>query len=130
MRSKYHNYPEYHTSLDNLDFVSESNLQESFDFCQNLISLLEIEGNYLAPGLGEPFLSQMFDYPTQGARQLSRERQPYNLALDFLIHARNSSFIDIANLLGVSGFDLLPIVEKCLANKLVFRTPHIARNGL
>ena len=130
MRSKYHNYPEYHTSLDNLDFVSEVNLQESFDFYQNLISLLEIEGNYLAPGLGEPFLSQMFDYPTQGARQIFRERQPYNLALDFLVHSRNSSFIDIANLLGISGLGLLPIVEKCLANRLVIRTPHIARNGL
>jgi len=36
-RSKYGSYPEYHTSADNLDFVSAESLSESFYFFVNLI---------------------------------------------------------------------------------------------
>ena len=58
MRSKYGTYPEYHTSGDNLDFISKQGLEESFDFYKVVID--EFESNRI-PKLktfGEPMLSR------------------------------------------------------------------------
>ena len=41
MRSKFGSFKEYHTSLDDLTFVSESSLDESFSFLVQLVDLLE-----------------------------------------------------------------------------------------
>jgi aminopeptidase-like protein len=40
-------YPEYHTSADNLDFVSRDALAESLRACEQLMALLDANGRYL-----------------------------------------------------------------------------------
>jgi len=42
MRSKYGTYPEYHTSLDNLKFISKEGLHGSFKILKKAIEVLEI----------------------------------------------------------------------------------------
>jgi aminopeptidase-like protein len=41
MRSPHGTYPEYHTSDDDLDFISAESLSETLDVCDRLIDLLE-----------------------------------------------------------------------------------------
>ena len=46
MRSKYGTYPEYHTSLDNLSFISSKGLFESFSVIKKTLEILEINKVY------------------------------------------------------------------------------------
>lgn len=57
MRSKYHEYPEYHTSLDNLEFISPEGLLGGFDNIRNCLWILENDYIYVNNILCEPFLS-------------------------------------------------------------------------
>ena len=45
-KSKYYEYDEYHTSLDNLDFISPSNLKLTLDVYLKAISYLELDRKY------------------------------------------------------------------------------------
>ena len=65
-RSKYNTYKEYHTSLDDLKFISIKGLQQSFNLYKNII--LEIEKNSYPKSktVGEAFLSKRNLYPSIG----------------------------------------------------------------
>jgi len=54
MKSKYGEYKEYHTSLDNLDFVSAKGLEESFNIYTKIIEVLENNNFYKTTVLCEP----------------------------------------------------------------------------
>ena len=57
MRTKYGAYPEYHTSADNLDFVSPDGLSGGFQVLKTALLTLERNSFPLAKLLGEPQLS-------------------------------------------------------------------------
>ena len=46
MRSKYGTYPEYHTSLDNLNFISEKGLYGAYKILMKTIEIIEINQTY------------------------------------------------------------------------------------
>ena len=56
LRTKYGKFPEYHTSLDNLDLVSPEGLQGSLDLHRDCIRLVEENRTYQVTTLGEPQL--------------------------------------------------------------------------
>ena len=59
MRSKYGEYPEYHTSLDKLgSVVTTKGLSESYYLYQKIILNLEKNFKYIANTFCEPFLSK------------------------------------------------------------------------
>jgi aminopeptidase-like protein len=57
-RSKYREYPEYHTSLDNLDFVNPKNLNESINLYIEFCKAMEMNKRYKVRTIGEPHLSK------------------------------------------------------------------------
>jgi aminopeptidase-like protein len=57
-RSKYREYPEYHTSLDDLHFVGRTYLQESIEKYIDFCSVLELNKKYVTNIFGEPQLSK------------------------------------------------------------------------
>mgnify|MGYP001158590692 CR=1 FL=1 len=67
-KDKYYEYPEYHTSLDNLDFVNGSQLYKSFQLYCQLIDKIELLQIYKTKrNKGEAMLSKYGMYNHQGA---------------------------------------------------------------
>ena len=58
MRSKYGEYPEYHTSLDNLNLISPEGLLGSYEIIQSAISLFEQNYYPVSTMVGEPMMSK------------------------------------------------------------------------
>jgi aminopeptidase-like protein len=46
MRSKYHDYPEYHTSLDNKELISFEAMSETIELYFSIVKALELNGYY------------------------------------------------------------------------------------
>jgi aminopeptidase-like protein len=68
MKSKYHDYPEYHTSLDDLDFVRPEHMQSSFDTYRDIIRTIEANRVYRTTVPCEPQLGPRGLYPNLGDR--------------------------------------------------------------
>jgi aminopeptidase-like protein len=62
-RSKFLEFPEFHTSLDNLSLVSPTALQESFEQYVDCLQALEANERYQVTCLGEPQLGKRGMYP-------------------------------------------------------------------
>lgn len=62
-RSKFGTYPEYHTSLDNLDVVSPTGLQGAFDVLRNCIRAIEHNEKFMAQIPCEPRFGMRGLYP-------------------------------------------------------------------
>ena len=80
-RSKFGKFKEYHTSLDNFNFISSKALNESFKVLKKSIETL-LENKYpKSKILGEPFMSKRGMYPT-----ISKKNNVYTSGklLDFL----------------------------------------------
>lgn len=118
MRSKYGEYPEYHTSEDNLSLVSADGLQGSFNAHIDIFKILEANNKYIATVLGEPQLGKRNLRSAIGAgKELATE---YKNISNFLAYADGSlDLVDIANILDIYALDLLPIVDKLLEQGLI-----------
>ncbi len=71
MRGRHGQFPEYHTSADNLSFVSEERLAESLGVCREIVDVLEGNQRYqnLAP-YGEPQLGSRGLYRATGGTSI------------------------------------------------------------
>lgn len=68
MRSKYHEYPEYHTSADDMSFISQKTLAESVEIYRRCVQVLETNVVPHTTTIGEPQLSSRGLYPTTGGQ--------------------------------------------------------------
>jgi aminopeptidase-like protein len=113
MRSKYGDYPEYHTSLDDLEnVVTPSGLQGAYDALKECIELIEQNAKYRVTCFGEPCL---------GKRNFSHTLSRTNITTEFL-NIRNvlafadgeNDLIEISNLINVSAKTLYSTVDQLL----------------
>ncbi len=111
-RSKYHIYPEYHTSADDLNLISPEGLQGSFDMMRSVIELAEINRKYRVTTLGEPQLGKRGLVPTMS----SKETYQQTLALkDLLAYADGrNDLIETAEIINQPVKILVPLVKKLL----------------
>ncbi|HOO26887.1 MAG TPA: DUF4910 domain-containing protein, partial [Lachnospiraceae bacterium] len=116
-RSKYHVYPEYHTSGDNLDIISPDGLAGSYAVMQKCLEALEKNAKYRVTCLCEPQLGKRGLVPTMSSKETYRQ----TLALkDILAYADGTNdLFELSNLIEQPLPVVLPIIEKLLAAGLI-----------
>ncbi len=117
MRSKFGEFPEYHTSLDNMDLVTSTGLQGSYDIYTQCLELLEKNETYKLNCLAEPQLGKRGLYPlisTKKSKKVIRDM------LNFIAYADGkTNLVEISNIINLPVQELIPIIEKLVEAKLI-----------
>ena len=116
-RSKYHEYPEYHTSADNMELISPEGLQGSLEVMVKVVNALEHNAYYQMTCKCEPQLGKRGLYPTisqKGTYSDVRAMQHFTAYAD----GRND-LIGISNILDVPVDVLIPIKDKLMEHHLL-----------
>lgn len=118
-RSKSNEYAEYHTSLDNMEFVKNSALQDSYEFLLDVVSVIESNNVYITKCLCEPQLGKRGLYPQTSTRGGSKSSGAFKM-IDFLAYADgNNDLLDISRLIDLPILKTKEIAEKLLENGLI-----------
>lgn len=107
-RTKYGEYPEYHTSLDDLSIISPEGLFGGYDKIKKAIDLLEKNHYYKITCLGEPQLGKRGLYPTISTKDSAKAVRSM---MNFITYADGKNdLIDIANIIDVEAEELFDII--------------------
>jgi aminopeptidase-like protein len=116
-RSKYHEYPEYHTSADNMDLISPEGLSGAYEVMVKVINALENNYFYQMQCKCEPQLGKRGLYPTvsqKGTKGDARYMQ------DFIAYADGrNDLIGISNILDIPVDKLIPIKDQLMEHHLL-----------
>ena len=118
LRSKYGQYPEYHTSLDDLDnVVTPKGLDGGYWALRRALELIEKNRFYKTKIFCEPQMSKRALYPTLSTKnKVPRVREIMNL-LSFC--DGEHSLLDIAEKINVPAWQLYETVEKLILEDLI-----------
>ncbi len=117
MRSKYGEYPEYHTSLDDLTLVTPEGLYGGFTVLRKAIEMIEHNCRPLVTVLGEPQLGKRGLYPTLSTKSSG---DAVRVMMDLIAYCDGThSLLDIAEIIGVPIWELVPIYQKLTEHGLV-----------
>lgn len=116
-RSKFGEYPEYHTSADDLSLVSPEGLQGAYDVMTQVIDALEMNQSYQVQVLCEPQLGKRGLYPT------TSQKGSYDKVIairDFIAYADGKTdLIDISDKILVPIGELIKVVKKLKVNNVI-----------
>ena len=116
-RSLYGRFPEYHTSKDDMSYVSEEGFAGSYEIMTQVIDLYENNGRYRIKVLCEPQLGKRNLYPTvskkgsyDGIRSLT----------NFIAYSDGKNdLIDVSERIGAPVKELIEIKNKLLTYDLL-----------
>jgi aminopeptidase-like protein len=112
-RTPHAQYPEYHTSADDLDFVSTEHMLDTLEVCSEIFGVLDRNRRYtnLSP-YGEPQLGRRGMYGAVGGRSDTRQRQ---MAMLWVLNLSDGghTLLDIADRSGLP-FGLIGEVAELL----------------
>ena len=115
MRSKYATYPEYHTSLDNLDFISPLGLSNAFKIYVKIIQVLENNYRYKPKIFCEPQLGK------RGLYNITSNESP-DILVNLLAYIDgNLDLIDLSIILNVNINECQLGCELLLENELIIK---------
>ena len=116
-RSKYAEYPEYHTSKDNMGLISPTGLQGAYEVYRDMIEALEYNHRYQIQCFGEPQLGKRGLYPTISQKG---SYDAVKSMTDFIAYADGmNDLIDISNIIKVPVERLVTVIEKLQEAKLI-----------
>lgn len=116
-RSKYGEYPEYHTSADDMSLVSPRGLSGAYRVMTQVLAALEMNGFYRVNCLCEPQLGKRGLYPTESRKGIYHEVKKLTNLIAYADGERD--LIEISTKIGVPLVELIPIVEKLVAAGLL-----------
>lgn len=124
MRSKYGEYPEYHTSLDDLNLVTPTGLEGGLAVLQRAIEIIEYNCYLKTKVLCEPQLGKRGLYPT-----LSNKKSSGALVkrmMNIITYCDGTlTLLEIANLIDEPFWELVPTVETLVNHDLLEKTSKI-----
>jgi aminopeptidase-like protein len=110
MRSKYGEYPEYHTSADNMRLISAEGFAGSFEVYRKMTEALENNAVYRSLCYGEPQLGKRGLYPTLSYKGSAAGVR--NM-MNFLAYADGQNdLIAISDITGVAMEELIPTAKR------------------
>lgn len=116
-RSKYGTFPEYHTSKDDLTYISEKGFDGALNVLKKAIAVIENNDYYRVNVLCEPQLGKRSLYPTISQKGVHGHVMAMR---NFIAYADGKNdLMDISNLIGVPAFDLIEIKNKLLEHNLL-----------
>ena len=112
-------YPEYHTSLDDLEtVVTPKGLDGGYWAIRRAIEALERNKNYSMSVLGEPQMGKRGLYPTISTKTSANE---VKLMMDFIsLCDGRTSLLQIADRLNVPIWDLYEFCDKLEEHRLLY----------
>ncbi|MFV5994845.1 DUF4910 domain-containing protein [Streptomyces sp. NPDC056231] len=120
-RTPYAGYPEYHTSADNLDFVSPEAMADTLALCREAFALLDRNRRYvnLSP-YGEPQLGRRGLYDALGGRSDTKQAQ---MAMLWVLNLSDGehSLLDVAERSGLP-FDTVAAAAGALRDADLIKT--------
>ena len=117
MRSKYAEYPEYHTSRDDFTVVTAEGLQGAFTALRLCIETIEADRYYTSVHLCEPQMGKRGLYAPLGTRSVGAAVET---RMNILCQCDGqNSVIDIADHLGVPAWELRPFFDELTAHGLI-----------
>ena len=117
MRSKYGTYPEYHTSLDDLSFITPTGLHGGFTALRRCIEVLELDRRFETRVLCEPQMGKRGLYSTLGTAQVN---DAVRTRMNILAYSDGKhSVLDIAEILCRPAWELAPYVSELVDHGLI-----------
>jgi aminopeptidase-like protein len=119
MRTKYAEYIEYHTSLDDLDYISPEGLFGAYKVLSECIECIECNKTYKITTLCEPQMGKRDLYSTLGATSDNR-KVDVKIMMNILAYSDGSlDLLSIAHKLKVLMLDILKSVDILVDKKLL-----------
>ena len=117
MKSKFGEYPEYHSSDDDLEFVTPKGLQASYEAYIYCLQLVENNARYQAVNMCEPQMGKRGLYPTLGSpiKPVDVKRMMHILAYCDGEH----DVIDIAEIIDCPAWELVSLFAKLFDADLI-----------
>ncbi|MFA5849816.1 MAG: DUF4910 domain-containing protein [Bacteroidales bacterium] len=121
MRTKYGKYPEYHTSLDNMELISPEGLFGGFSVNQKCIIVLEHNYKYIVTLIGEPKMDKRGLRSSLGAtKKLDKSVKEM---MDFYMYCDGETdLLQISQITGINFFRCAEIADNFSEMGLVERT--------
>ena len=127
MRTKYGEYPEYHTSLDDLSLISPDGLGGAFTVLRDCLRALEDNQVYLATTLCEPQLGRRGLYPLVGTATSAHSARDLTNVLAYADGEHD--LIDLAEIVGLPFSRVSDLAEMLLSHGLLRRLPTARPNA-
>lgn len=111
MRSKYGEFPEYHTSLDDLTLVTPRGLHDGFTALRRALEAIEHNPRPRVSVLGEPQLGKRGLYPARST--LTSYNDELRVMMDLIAYSDGTrSLLEIGEAIRAPVWKLVPIYEK------------------
>lgn len=118
-RTLYGCYEEYHTSKDDMSFISPAGFQGAFEVIHDVVEILEHNGYYRVKVLCEPQLGKRGLYPTVSRKGIYDEVK--NLT-NFIAYCDGTNdLMDISRIIGVPPQKLIEYQNSLMENDLLER---------
>lgn len=117
MRSKYGEYPEYHTSFDDLSVITPAGLGDTFTALSRAIEIIETNCLPRITVLGEPQLGKRGLYP---AVNVGGSYEAIRPMMDMIAYCDGRrTLLEIAEIIGQPMWILLPFLQRLAAHGLI-----------
>jgi aminopeptidase-like protein len=109
-RTKFGEYKEYHTSADNMEYITPGALGESFELFRKIIEALEANFRYEVQCRCEPQLSPRGLYPSVSDKNSGRAVREM---MNFIAYCDGQNdLFDISDIIGAPVTHMIPVAEK------------------